>query len=184
MDARRALGTALFLGLALVACDNEEHEAIRGATANLAGGFTQTTPSIEGAWTYESVAAAPGCGALNSLFPTGGVLTLAQAGNGLEFALADECGRPLPGGDGTVATGGALELTSDETLLLTSTCTLLLHQVRTGSTGTPPETFSGTDVLTITGSGVCDPSLPCTVSGTFVATSCPRTGCVVSCPTP
>lgn len=188
---RPRTGTLLALAASLlaVACSNDEQGGRPGGTLNLAGQST-TTPSVEGSWVLSSTPGAAACGALNILFPTEAILTMAQAGNSIEFSLTDACGRPLPGGEGRIGTDRLVELASSVNRGLTADCVLEIEQVRIGPVETPPDLFSGSDMLTIRshleegadpGSDLCDPSLPCTVTGTFTAMRCPRSGCAVTC---
>lgn len=186
MLARRTAGPALALSLICIACGHDDAEDPSLGPGPILAGSTMVTPSLDGSWVITSTPAASDCGALNVLFATEAVLTITQAGNAIEFALADACGRPIPGGEGRVDPDRVVELGSEASRGLTSTCTLTVEQVRTGTVDSPPDVFSGTDVLTISGSDDpaaddCDPSLPCVVSGTFTATRCPRSGCAVAC---
>jgi len=183
--ARTGTLLALAASLLFVGCsdDDDDGGGLPGPTLLLAGQST-TTPSVEGSWVLSATPAVAGCGAFNILFPTEAVLTIVQAGNTIEFSLADACGRPLPGGEGQVGPDRIVEMGSDLDRGLTANCTLKVDQVRIGPVETPPDVFSGSDVLTISGSddsAGCDPSLPCTVTGTFTATRCPRSGCAVTC---
>ena len=156
-------------------------------TTNFLTGTSSTPPGLEGTWLVQSTPVASGCGVLNVLFESPTVLTIGPlSANAFDFTLADSCGRPLPGGSGTVDAAGSVRLTADSRRRLTATCTLKLVQKRHGAVESPANIFSGTDVLEIAavdqpGSDHCDPSLPCTVSGTFIATRCPRSGCAVTC---
>ena len=185
----RAPKTALLaLGLCLVftACTDDDAEGPKAGPGPILTGSPMVAPSVEGSWVLTSTPAVSGCGALNVLFASEAVLTITQAGNALEFALTDSCGRPIPGGEGRVDANQIVELNALVDRALTATCTLTVEQVRTGSVDSPPDVISGADVLTISGSDDsgaddCDPSLPCTVSGTFTATRCGRAGCEVTC---
>ena len=186
MHARSSAVPALAFSLLFLACNGDDADDVTLGPGPILAGSTMVTPSLQGSWVITSTPAASGCGALNVLFATEAVLTITQAGNTIEFALTDACGRPIPGGEGHVDAARIVELDTEVDRGLTATCTLKLEQVRIGSVGSPPDVFSGTDVLTISGSDDpadddCDPSLPCSVSGTFTATRCLRSGCSVTC---
>lgn len=172
--------------LGLVACsDDDPVEFVPGAGPILAGTVT-ITPEVGGTWVLAATPAAAGCGALNVLYPTESVLTLVQVGSDLAYTLTDSCGRTLPGGEGRVEVGGPIRLGSNVVRSLTPTCALIVTQTLDGLVATPPNLFTGSDVVTIDGStavafDACDASLPCSVSGTFTATRCPREGCSVTC---
>jgi hypothetical protein len=178
---------AAVICLACVACSDDDNakEFVPGAGPILTG-TTTVTPTVEGTWVLTSTPAAGSCGALNVLYPTESVLTLVQAGNDLAFTVKDSCGRSIPGGRGRVEVAGTIELGSNSIRSLTPTCALKFTQALIGLVEKPPNVFTGSDVLTIDGSNVsgfdqCDVSLPCTVSGSFTATRCPREGCAVTC---
>jgi len=176
----------IFLCPAAVACSDDDAEDFTPGTATVISGTIMVPPSVDGSWVVRSVPALSGCGALNSLYQTESVLTIVQAGNDFEFTLTDSCGRAIPGGVGRVDPSRAVELITRFDRGLTATCTLSFKQERVGIVEIPANEFSGSVVLTITGSDIpgsdaCDPSLPCSVSGTFTATRCPRSGCVVTC---
>jgi hypothetical protein len=176
----------LVLCLAAVACSDDDAKDFTPGPGEILTGTVMVPPSVDGSWVLRSVPVLGGCGALNAIYQTETVLTIVQAGNALEFTLTDGCGRPVPGGVGRVDPARAVELITEIDRGLTATCTLTLKQERIGIVEIPANEFSGSDVLTIAGSDVpgsddCDPSLPCSVSGTFTATRCPRSGCVTTC---
>jgi hypothetical protein len=156
-------------------------------TTTFLTGTSSVPPDLQGTWLVQSTPVTSRCGPLNVLFVSPTVLTIgAMSFNAFDFTLADSCGRPVPGGKGTVDLAGHVTLTSDVKRRLTATCELKLAQKRLGAIESPPNLFSGTDVLTISSSDLaglddCSATLPCRVSGTFTATRCPASGCKVTC---
>jgi hypothetical protein len=150
-------------------------------------GTSSVPPDLQGTWLVQSTPLASRCGPLNILFVSQTVLTVGpMSQNGFDFTLADSCGRPVPGGKGTVDLSGHVTLNSNANRRLTATCQLKLAQKRLGAVESPPNLFSGTDVLTVSNSDQaglddCAATLPCRVSGTFTATRCPPAGCAVTC---
>ncbi|HKQ96774.1 MAG TPA: hypothetical protein VJV75_02750 [Candidatus Polarisedimenticolia bacterium] len=179
------IATLALAGLSL-ACGDDDAEPVSVGPGVILTGTPKVTPRLQGSWVISSTPAFTGCGALNVLYEAQSVLTIAQVGGDIRFTLTDTCGRPIPGGEGTVDFNQIVELTAKTSRFLTTTCGLVIEQVRTGTVATPADQFSGSDVLTITpvdqpGLDDCDASLPCTVTGTFSATRCIRDVCAVAC---
>lgn len=157
------------------------------ATTSFLTGTSSVPPDLQGTWLVQSTPVASRCGPLNVLFVSPTVMTIGPMSfNGFDFTLADSCGRPVPGGKGTVDLSGHVTLNANANRRLTASCELKLAQKRLGAIESPPNIFSGTDVLTISnadqaGLDDCAATLPCRVSGTFTATRCPATGCSVTC---
>jgi hypothetical protein len=187
----RHFSAVLFLScaaLGLAACNRSgDAQDFQPTATTFLTGTSMIPPDLEGTWVVQSTPVASACGALNVLFATPTILTVGPPSrNAFDFTAADSCGRPIPEGNGTVDTAGNVRLTTDSRRRLTATCVLKLVQKRHGAVESPANIFSGTDVLEIAkvdqpGSDACDPTLPCTVSGTFTATRCPASGCSVTC---
>ena len=189
---RMTVGIGLAAATALLLACNRSGDAqdFEPTTTTFLTGTSSAAPNLEGRWLVQSTPVLSACGALNVLFVSPTVLTVGpQMKNAFEFTLADACGRPVPGGNGTVDLSGNVTLSAESRKRLTATCVLRLAQHRIGAVESPPNVFSGTDVLRISaseqsGSDACDATLPCTVSGTFTATRCPAAGCAVTCTNP
>jgi hypothetical protein len=122
------------------------------------------------------------CGFLNEFFPTDPLLLqMTQVGNDIAFELRDACGRRLPSGTGRVTPEGIVTFTSRVFEPLTSSCTLRLTEVRSGTVAVPPNAITGSDGLAIAEVGDCSPGVPCAVNGGFTATRCPESGCALTC---
>jgi hypothetical protein len=188
---RTAAGLCLAAGATFpLACNHSgDAQDFKPTTTTFLTGTSSTPPDLEGTWLVQSSPVSSACGALNVLFVSPTVMTVGPMSlNGFDFTLADSCGRPVPGGKGTVDLSGNVTLSSDARRRLTASCELKLVQKRLGAVESPPNLFSGTDVLTISasdqpGQDACSATLPCRVRGTFTATRCPRTGCAVTCTT-
>jgi hypothetical protein len=187
MRLRIALSLVCVAALALACNRSGDAQDFNPTTTSFLTGTSSVPPDLQGTWVVQSSPVSSGCGALNVLFVTPTVLTIGPMSlNGFDFTLADSCGRPVSGGKGTVDLSGNVSLSAESRKRLTATCVLRLAQHRIGAIESPPNVFSGTDVLKISaseqaGSDACAATLPCTVSGTFTATRCARTGCAVTC---
>jgi hypothetical protein len=107
MSARRyALPAAFLCSLLLGAC-NDDNPRSPGAGTPGVTGSNNTSPSLEGAWVVRSTPLTSPCGALNTMMEATTVLTITQAGNAFNFAMADDCGNPLPGGTGQMTAHAA-----------------------------------------------------------------------------
>ena len=183
MEARRSAITAAFLCLAALAACNDSHPRSPGAGTPGVTGTTTTSPSLEGSWVLTSTPLTSNCGTLNTMFEGTTVLTVVQAGNAFNFTMTDDCRNPIPGGTGQIDPTGTVQFGNEANRTVSSSCTVNLTQDWTGITRNPTDMFSGSNVMNLspmTGS-TCNATLPCTVNGSFNATRCPASGCVVTC---
>lgn len=179
-----AVPLAAIAGLLLLpctSCSKDDQSTVSAGPMDVAG-YSQIPPSMEGSWVFKSTRTGGTCGFPREFFNTDQLeLHVTQVGNDLAFDQRDGCGRALLAGTGTVSPTGIVTLSSQVFEPLTTSCTLRLSQVRTGTAGTPPNTIAGSDVLNISGGPACAAGVPCAVNGTFTATRCPAAGCGLTC---
>ena len=188
MHARTLALPAALVCLMFSACSDSDPRSPGAGTPGVAGSVTGggSGDALDGPWVVTSSPRTSNCGPLNVLFETTTVMTIAQAGNDFNFTMTDDCGTPIPGGTGSVDPGGTLTFRTEVNRNLTTTCQLRLTQDWTAFAQFPADQFTGSTVLSVVnsqqpGMSSCGPSLPCTVTGTFTAVRCPRTGCDVTC---
>ncbi|HZN01992.1 MAG TPA: hypothetical protein VFD06_00245 [Candidatus Polarisedimenticolia bacterium] len=188
MEARRAVCSALTLcALLLIGCGEDDDPRSPGVgSPGVAGTSMGSAQSLDGSWVITSDPENRNCGPLNALFETVTVMTIVQAGNDFNFTMVDNCGTSIPGGTGSIDPGGTVRFGTEASRSLTSTCRVLLSEDWTGFAQIPTDEFNGSNVLSIVnshqpGQDDCGQSVPCTVSGSFIAERCPRSGCNVTC---
>jgi len=183
MIARSFALPVAMLSLALTAACNDDNPRSPGAGTPGVTGQT-VSQSLDGAWVVQSTPLTSTCGSFNTMMEQTTVLTIVQAGNAFDFTMADDCGNPIPGGTGQIDPSGTVQLGTESTRTVNSTCAVRITQDWTGVTRTTADMFAGTNVLSLqgqTGQDTCSVTLPCTVNASFSATRCPASGCQVTC---
>ena len=174
--AGRALAIALLYAAAIPGCSKGGDGGPVGA-GPLRAGILVTLPQIEGEWHSGATVVTDGCG--TSIFPLANetIVRVTQADAALALEVFSACGTPLSEGSGTINTSGVATLTYDETIVVNETCSLKLHHVLTGTVNSSRDQVSGDQTITLSALGDCGSSLPCQISGPFLAQKCPPASC-------
>ncbi len=174
---------ALTLCLALsgpgCSVDRQERGPLSGLPIHMTA---ERGPDLTGTWRYTASFGGDACVAGHFPLADEGVLRIVQSGATLATELRDLCGTLVAAGAGSLG-GDVVTLAYDQTVAVSGSCSLKVHEVQTGTLGDREESFGGSDVLRLSGLGDCGNGLPCETSGPFVAERCPPADCsLLTCP--
>jgi hypothetical protein len=184
---RRGAGLLLLAaGVASTGCNTNEdqgHHIVPAPGGATLSGFSDTLPKIDGAWHFADTVNVNRCGRIDALVEDTAAVKITQAHTELQIDSLSVCGKHIATAEGTLTPENLINASSNRTVVLTDTCSLIFEMTLTGVANDAGNQITGATTLRITPvdnpTVDCGPGYPCRIESSFIANRCPPADCTL-----